>query len=161
MLNYTKTSYFDCFGRKWPFSLRFTRNCLQTQCVGRSEAETCALLRYYAASNGNPLPTFRDNVLVRSSTVKEVLFSSSTSWPLNMRPIRCSETSVKNYHSSLRNIPEERRYHQHRGGSLKSQTWGSSNVKQLVRLRTRLWFEGILFFVVKGPAAEATDAPQP
>jgi hypothetical protein len=26
-----------------------------------------------------------------------------------IRPIRCSETSVKNYHSRLRNIPEQRR----------------------------------------------------
>jgi hypothetical protein len=35
-------------------------------------------------------------------------------------PIHCSETSVNNYHTTLRNIPEERRSHQHRGGSLKS-----------------------------------------
>jgi hypothetical protein len=30
------------------------------------------------------------------------------------------ETSVKDYHSTLRNIPEERRCHQYRGGRLKS-----------------------------------------
>jgi hypothetical protein len=42
-----------------------------------------------------------------------------TSWPLKMGPIRCPETSVKGYHSTLRNTPEERRSHQHRGGSLK------------------------------------------
>jgi hypothetical protein len=30
------------------------------------------------------------------------------------------ETSVQNYHYTLRNIPEERRSHLHRGGSLKS-----------------------------------------
>jgi hypothetical protein len=29
------------------------------------------LLGYYAASNGNPLPTFRDNVSVPSSRVKK------------------------------------------------------------------------------------------
>jgi hypothetical protein len=29
------------------------------------------------------------------------------------------ETSAKNYHSTLRNTPEERRSHKHRGGSLK------------------------------------------
>jgi hypothetical protein len=34
--------------------------------------------------------------------------------------IRCPETSVNDYHSTLRNIPEERRSHQHRGASLKS-----------------------------------------
>ena len=46
--------------------------------------------------------------------------TSWTSWPLKMGPIRRPETSVKDYHSTLRNIPEERRSHQHRGGSLKS-----------------------------------------
>jgi hypothetical protein len=40
--------------------------------------------------------------------------------PLKMGPIRCPETSVKDYHSTLRNNKEERRTHQHRGGSLKS-----------------------------------------
>jgi hypothetical protein len=35
-------------------------------------------------------------------------------------PIFRPETSVKDYHLTLRNIPEERRSHQHRGGSLKS-----------------------------------------
>ena len=35
---------------------------------------------------------------------------SWTAWPLNMGPIRCSETSATNYQSSLRKIPEERRY---------------------------------------------------
>jgi hypothetical protein len=33
--------------------------------------EICALLGYHAASIGNPLPTFRDNVSVPSSRVKE------------------------------------------------------------------------------------------
>jgi hypothetical protein len=37
-----------------------------------------------------------------------------------MGPIRCPETSVKGYHSTLRYTAEERRCHQHRGGSLKS-----------------------------------------
>jgi hypothetical protein len=31
------------------------------------------------------------------------------SWPLKMGPIGCPETSVQNYQSTLRNIPEERR----------------------------------------------------
>jgi hypothetical protein len=46
--------------------------------------------------------------------------SYSESWPVKMEPIRCPETSVNNYHTRPRNIPEERRSHQHRGGSLKS-----------------------------------------
>jgi hypothetical protein len=31
-----------------------------------------------------------------------------------MGPIRCAETSVTDYHSTLHNIPEDRRCHQHR-----------------------------------------------
>jgi hypothetical protein len=37
-----------------------------------------------------------------------------------MVPIRFPETSVNDYHLTLRNIPEERRSHQHRVGSPKS-----------------------------------------
>jgi len=36
----------------------------------REVDENCALLGYYAASSGNFLPKFRDNVLVSSSGVK-------------------------------------------------------------------------------------------
>jgi hypothetical protein len=46
--------------------------------------------------------------------------SRSPRRPLKMGSIRCPETSVKNYHSTLCNIPEERRSHQGGGGSLKS-----------------------------------------
>jgi hypothetical protein len=41
----------------------------------------------------------------RSSRKK---FSSWTSWPLKVGPIGCSETSLQNYHSMVRNIPAER-----------------------------------------------------
>jgi hypothetical protein len=37
-------------------------------------AEICAVLGYYAASSGNPLPTFRDNVSVPSSRFKKSYF---------------------------------------------------------------------------------------
>jgi hypothetical protein len=37
-----------------------------------------------------------------------------------MEPIGCPETSVQNYHSTQRNIPEERISHLHRDASLKS-----------------------------------------
>jgi hypothetical protein len=40
---------------------------------------------------------------------------------LKMRTIGCPETSVRNYHYSLRNSPEESSSHLIRGGSLKSQ----------------------------------------
>jgi hypothetical protein len=39
-----------------------------------------------------------------------------------MGMIVCTETSVRNYHSTLRYIPEERSSHLHHGGSLKSLT---------------------------------------
>jgi hypothetical protein len=37
----------------------------------RDVDEICALLGYYAASSGNPLPTFRENVSVPTSKVKK------------------------------------------------------------------------------------------
>jgi hypothetical protein len=73
----------------------------------RDVDENCGLLGYYEASSANPLPTFRDNVSVPFSRMK-----SWTSWPslpLRMGPINCPETSVKDYHSTFRNIPEGHR----------------------------------------------------
>jgi hypothetical protein len=81
--------------------------------------ETDTNLRYalFWDMSGNSLPTFRDNLSVPFSRVKK---SKKTSLPLKMEPIGCPETLVQNYHSTLRNIPEEHRCHLHRGGSLKS-----------------------------------------
>ena len=56
---------------------------------------------YYAASNNKFLPTFRDNLSVLSP--KGFLYSSS----LKIGPICRAETSVINYHYSLRNNPKE------------------------------------------------------
>jgi hypothetical protein len=50
------------------------------------------------------LPTLRDNLSVPSSGIKK----KKKSWPLKMGPIICPETSVRNYHYSLRNNPGER-----------------------------------------------------
>ena len=44
------------------------------------------------------------------------------SWTLKMGPIGCPETSVRNYHNSLRNNPEERSFYLLRGGSPTSLT---------------------------------------
>jgi hypothetical protein len=41
------------------------------------------------------------------------------SWPFKKGPMGCPETSVRNYHYSLRNNPEERSSHLLRGGRLK------------------------------------------
>jgi hypothetical protein len=60
----------------------------------REVDENCALLDYYAAGSGNFLPTFWDNLLVPSSRF--------------MNPFGCPETSVGNYHYSLRNDTEKR-----------------------------------------------------
>ena len=73
--------------------------------------ENCPLLGYYAASSGNSLPTCWDNL--------SAPFSRVSAWLL-MGPICCPETSVRNYHYTLRNSPEERGSHLLRGGSLKS-----------------------------------------
>jgi hypothetical protein len=43
-----------------------------------------------------------------------------TTCSLNMEPIRCPETSVIDYQSTLRNISEERRFYLHREERLKS-----------------------------------------
>jgi hypothetical protein len=59
--------------------------------------ENCAILGYYAASSVNFSPT------------------------LKMGQIGCPETSVRNYHYSIRNNPKERSSNILRGGSVKSQ----------------------------------------
>ena len=65
----------------------------------------CAFPGHYAVSSGNFLPTFRDNLSVPSSR------ASNPKHP---------ETSVRNYHYSVSNNPEERSSHLLRGGGLKS-----------------------------------------
>jgi len=62
------------------------------------------------------LPTFRYILSVPSWKIK----SSWTTWPVKMGLIGCSIPFVANYQSTLRNIPDERRPHLHRGRSLKS-----------------------------------------
>jgi hypothetical protein len=61
--------------------------------------EIYALLPYSAAACGHCIPTFRDNVSDPSSRVKK------------SRKICCPEMSVKDYHTTPRNIPEGRRSH--------------------------------------------------
>lgn len=61
--------------------------------------EKCAVLGCYAGNTGNLFPTFRDSLSIKFlvSRIKQ-----------NMSPIACSDTSVKNYHYSLRNNQEDR-----------------------------------------------------
>jgi len=58
--------------------------------------EICALLGSYAAQNGNPVPTFRDNL-------------SFPHWD----GIGCTETPVRDYRSKLRKIPEDHKFESH------------------------------------------------
>jgi len=68
--------------------------CLSTDDFGlisgflRKVDQNCALLGYYAASSGNFLLTFRDNLSVASSEVKNK----------KKGPLGCPETSVRNCH---------------------------------------------------------------
>jgi hypothetical protein len=65
----------------------------------------CALPRYFTTSSGNSLSTFRDNLSVPTSKVKQP--QSWIYWPFKTEPMGCPETSVKDYHSTMRNNPEE------------------------------------------------------
>ena len=58
--------------------------------------EIYALLSHDKACSGNSLPTFRDKLSVPSSKTKKFYVG----------PIGCPETSVINYHCTLRNNPE-------------------------------------------------------
>jgi len=51
--------------------------------------ENCALLGYYAASSGDMLLTFRDNLSILSSGVKNPVseFIQGRVWPLKMGPV--------------------------------------------------------------------------
>ena len=84
-----------------------------------NEIWNCALLGYYPVSSGNFLPTFRDNLSVPSSWFKNQR-GLLDSWTLKMGPIHWPKMSVRNYHCSLRNNPEECSFHLLHCRSLKS-----------------------------------------
>jgi len=75
--------------------------------------EVFALLGCYVANSGNTLPTFRYKLSAPNSRFRQ-------SRHLKMGPMVCPKTSVRNYHYSLRNSPEERSSALLRGRSLKS-----------------------------------------
>jgi len=61
----------------------------------REVDENCAPLGYYEANSGNSLPTFRNNLQVTFSRVKNPK-RFVYSWPLMMEQIGCPETSARN-----------------------------------------------------------------
>jgi len=73
--------------------------------------EIYALLGYCSVFSANSLQTLRDILSVRFSLVKipsrKSIRRARISWPLKMGPIGCPETSVRNYRSTLRNIPQK------------------------------------------------------
>jgi len=77
--------------------------------------EIYVLLGHHATSSGNFLSTFRDNLSVTLQWPRNPRNHFWISQPLKIGPIRWSETSVKNYHSTPRNVADERRSHLHRG----------------------------------------------
>jgi hypothetical protein len=136
---------------------------------------------YGSHLQGSRSPTFWDNLWVPSSRVKKSNFSGqpmgpifkdqdvlNTSWSFKMGPIGCPETLVQNYHSTLRNIAEERRSNLQRAGSLISRCvsccrccahllWGCQwlmapstaicNLWVMYSFSDRLWFMGHLFIL--------------
>ena len=70
--------------------------------VRRNVDEVCAPLGCYAALNDNSVATFRDNLWVPSSSLDFLTLEDGAG--------RFPETSVHSYHSTLCNIPEQRRY---------------------------------------------------
>jgi hypothetical protein len=67
------------------------------------------------------------------------------SWPVKMGPIHCPETSVNNYFTTPHNIPEERRSHQHCGGSLKSMSFCSLSVFVSVAIKHFMRSDTIIY----------------
>ena len=77
-------------------SLAANKICMRDFMFPSPSNKNCTLLTSYAASGGKSLPTFWDNLSVPNPSVK------------NPGLAGCTETSVRNYHYSLRNRPKER-----------------------------------------------------
>jgi hypothetical protein len=88
------------------------QNCRdETLRVPPAALKNCALLGYYAASNGNSLPTFRDNRPVPSSGANLLGFLTLEGEDFLIHEDgtdRLYRNSSRNYHYWLCNGPEER-----------------------------------------------------
>jgi hypothetical protein len=102
--------------------LLITRDCSAKKIHKRNiqihawDTRACPSVTTWQLTDGHKIKS--ELTCLQKSTSR--LLKKWTSWPLRMGPICCPETSVKDYHSTLRYTPEERKSHQHRGGSLKS-----------------------------------------
>jgi hypothetical protein len=79
----------------WQIPIHWITTFRRTGCV------KTPLLKYDLTHNGKASARFQTSAAMW-------IRSSWTSWPLKMGQIGCTETSVRNYRSALRNIPEER-----------------------------------------------------
>jgi hypothetical protein len=124
-------------GRACVWVRRFAQRCSYTVYAVVWDIRRCSLVetfrRINSALNIDASGSFVTMPLCRASSrhVPEgpIFKGQEFLWPLKMGPIGCSETLVHNHHSTLCNIPEERRSHLHRGGSLKSRRWYRFNQK--------------------------------
>ena len=98
---------------------------------------------------------------------------SWTAWPLRIGRLGWTETSVRNYHSTLRRVPKERSSNSHCSGSLKSRTfhepppqkksstikvWEPLSCKQCMRSTAHEVFEGTEVSSISGQMAPAVVA---
>ena len=56
-------------------------------------------------------PNLKDQAVQEESVLMRPRYSPSTAGPLKVGLLLCPETSARNYHSTLRNIPEEDKPH--------------------------------------------------
>jgi hypothetical protein len=114
--NYAHLSYYAAYSGNFAPTFRDTLSaacreidaaCCLISGFRREVDRNCAHLSYYAGYSSNFLPTFRDNLSVPSSRAKNQL-STTDFRNRKTGPIGYPETSARNYHSTLRNSPEER-----------------------------------------------------
>jgi len=86
----------------------------------------------YTQYTGNSFSTFRGNKSAPPSRQKN-------SWPLKIWPIGCPETSVKNYHYTLCNIPGECSSYVLHSGSLESHRFNVIVTFFVYQVRTDWW----------------------
>jgi len=69
--------------------------------------EVCDHLQSYAAWTGNPIPTFRANLLDRGSAPSGTFMPTCRNLTVETGLKGCPETSVRNYHAAPREIPHK------------------------------------------------------
>jgi hypothetical protein len=106
-----------CLLQASPFSLQLSR---QTRPTESNAADMWPKRQYSCARGSKHVATFILRVSrVMSTTQLLQPLRSALFWDATRLRV------VNNYHTTARNIPEERRSHQHRGGSLKSRFYNS------------------------------------